>query len=188
MITIPPVELEQFISAFEQGEVIGYPTEAVFGLGCDPDIADAVNNVLAIKTRPQDKGLILIAATFEQLLPYIDISELEPEIINKVHATWPGPYTWIMPKAKTTPDYLTGGRNTIAVRVSAHPTVIALCNAVNKPLVSTSANPSGEAPARTLEQIKTYFADTIFAIDGEVDHNAQPSKIQDAVTGKVLRG
>ena len=124
MITIPPVELEQFITAFEQGEVIGYPTEAVFGLGCDPDIADAVNNVLAIKTRPQDKGLILIAATFEQLLPYIDISELEPEIINKVHATWPGPYTWIMPKAKTTPDYLTGGRNTIAVRVSAHPTVI----------------------------------------------------------------
>ncbi|MCH1414792.1 MAG: Sua5/YciO/YrdC/YwlC family protein, partial [Glaciecola sp.] len=70
----------------------------------------------------------------------------------------------------------------------AHPTVIALCNAVNKPLVSTSANPSGETPARTLEQIKTYFADTIFAIDGEVDHNAQPSKIQDAVTGKVLRG
>lgn len=188
MKTIPPVNLTEFITAFEQGEVIAYPTEAVFGLGCDPDNLDAVEKVLSIKTRPQDKGVILIAATFKQLLPYIDISKLNSEVLNKVHETWPGPFTWIMPKAEMTPDCLTGGRNTIAVRVSAHPTVVALCNAVNKPLVSTSANPSGETPARTFNQVKTYFLDTIFAIDGEVDHNAQPSKIQDAITGKVLRG
>ena len=182
------VLMAEFVSAFEQGEVLAYPTEAVFGLGCDPDNQDAVEKVLAIKTRPQDKGLILIAASIEQLNPYIDTSSLNAALLERVNTTWPGPFTWIMPKAARTPDYLTGGRDTIAVRVSAHPTVIQLCNAVNKPLVSTSANPSGAEPARNLAQIDTYFGRTVFAIDGEVDHNAQPSKIQDAVTGQILRG
>ena len=133
------VLMAEFVSAFEQGEVLAYPTEAVFGLGCDPDNQDAVEKVLAIKTRPQDKGLILIAASIEQLNPYIDTSSLNAAMMERVNTTWPGPFTWIMPKAARTPDYLTGGRDTIAVRVSAHPTVIQLCNAVNKPLVSTSA-------------------------------------------------
>jgi L-threonylcarbamoyladenylate synthase len=178
----------EFVKAFAQGEVLAYPTEAVFGLGCDPDNQSAVEKVLAMKTRPQDKGLILIAATIEQLYPYIDISSLDKSILDNVNATWPGPFTWIMPKAAQTPDYLTGGRETIAVRVSAHPTVIQLCQAVNKPLVSTSANPSGAEPARNIAQLNAHFGRTVFAIDGEVDHNAHPSKIQDAVTGQVLRG
>jgi L-threonylcarbamoyladenylate synthase len=182
------VFMVDFVSAFHQGEVLAYPTEAVFGLGCDPDNQAAVEKVLALKTRPQDKGLILIAATIEQLYPYIDISRLDEVMLARVTATWPGPFTWIMPKAAHTPDYLTGGRKTIAVRVSAHPTVIQLCHAVNKPLVSTSANPSGAEPARSIAQVNTYFGRTVFAIDGEVDHNAHPSKIQDAVTGQVLRG
>lgn len=180
--------LTDFVTAFQQGAVVAYPTEAVFGLGCDPDNQGAVEKVLAIKTRPQDKGVILIAANIEQLLPYIDITTLDSSILRNVYATWPGPFTWIMPKAADVPDYLTGGRDTIAVRVSAHPVVIELCQAVNKPLVSTSANPSGAEPARSIEQVRAYFAQTVFAIDGKVNHNAQPSKIQDAITGQVLRG
>ncbi len=186
---IPSAEtMSAFTAAFTGGQVIAYPTEAVFGLGCDPDNQAAVEQVLKIKTRPQDKGLILIAASLEQLMPYIDITPLSQAILAQVHATWPGPYTWIMPKAAKTPDYLTGNRSTIAVRVSAHPVVIALCNAVDGPLVSTSANPSGAEPARSLVDIDQYFGQSVFAIDGQVDHNAQPSKIQDALTGKVLRG
>lgn len=181
-------ELSAFKVAFASGATIAYPTEAVFGLGCDPDNDNAIANILNIKTRPQDKGVILIASQLEQLQNYVDFSALTKEQWAKVEASWPGPFTWIMPKHPQVSELLSGGRTTLAVRLSAHPTVRLLCDTVGKPMVSTSANPSGLAPARNIGQIATYFGDSVFVIDGPVDHTAQPSKIQDAVTGKVLRG
>ena len=92
---------EQVLNALQQGEVIAYPTEGVFGVGCDPDNPKAIQKLLDLKQRPVEKGLILIAASYEQLLPYIDESQLTPEQLATVHATWPGPYTWIMPARPT---------------------------------------------------------------------------------------
>jgi L-threonylcarbamoyladenylate synthase len=180
--------ITDFQHAFASGQTIAYPTEAVFGLGCDPDNDEAIARILSIKTRPQDKGVILIASQLAQLTRYVDISALTTEQWDTVQATWPGPYTWIIPKRTEVSELLSGGRATLAVRLSAHPVVRQLCDAVDKPMVSTSANPSGLEPARDIHKIAEYFADSVFVVDGPVDRTAQPSKIQDAVTGQVLRG
>lgn len=182
-----PIDFDAFEHAFFAGEVIAYPTEAVFGLGCDPDNLAAVQRVLDTKTRPQDKGVILIASHFSQLENYVDKSQLSDAQWQTVCDSWPGPFTWIIPKRPEVSPLLSGGRDSLAVRVSAHPVVQQLCDVVGKPMVSTSANPSGEVPARDLAQIDKYFADSVFKVDGDVDHSARPSKITDAVTGKVLR-
>lgn len=118
----------------------------MFGLGCDPDSEAAVQRLLAIKQRPVEKGLILIAADLAQLQDYIDLSQLSDEQLARVQASWPGPFTWIMPARATTPSWLTGQFDTLAVRVTGHPQVQGLCRAFGKPLVSTSANLTGESP------------------------------------------
>jgi len=85
------------LQALNQQQVIAYPTEAVFGLGCDPDSEQAVEALLALKRRPREKGLILIADNYQQLLPYIDDSQLSEQRLEEILACWPGPVTWVMP-------------------------------------------------------------------------------------------
>ena len=128
--------ISQAVAALRQQQVIAYPTEAVFGLGCDPLAEAAVMKLLAIKQRPVEKGLILVAANFEQLKDYIDLDKLSAERLSEIEATWPGPYTWVMPSKPTVPKWLTGQFDSIAVRVSAHPSVQALCVEFNGPITS----------------------------------------------------
>lgn len=181
-------EFEQAVAALRAGGVIAYATEAVFGLGCDPDNQAAVQLLLAIKQRPVEKGLILIAADLAQLEAYIDLAQLSDEQRARVLASWPGPFTWIMPAKAHTPDWLTGRFDTLAVRISAHPQVQALCRAFGKPLVSTSANLTGEEPARSVAQIGHELAGQLAHIQiGEVGGLCNPSEIKDARTGALIR-
>lgn len=181
-------EFEQAVAALRAGGVIAYATEAVFGLGCDPDNRAAVQRLLAIKQRPVEKGLILIAADVSQLEHYIDLSQLNSEQMARVDASWPGPFTWIMPARASTPAWLTGRFDTLAVRVSGHPQVQALCRAFGKPLVSTSANLTGEEPARSVAQIGQALAAQLAHIQvGEVGGLSNPSEIKDARSGAVIR-
>lgn len=181
-------EFELAVAALQHDGVIAYATEAVFGLGCDPDSEAAVQRLLAIKQRPVEKGLILIAADLAQLQDYIDLDQLTSEQLAKVEASWPGPFTWIMPARPDTPAWLTGQFDTLAVRVTAHPQVQALCRAFGKPLVSTSANLTGEEPARRLADIGELLASQLaYILPGEVGGQANPSEIKDARTGAVIR-
>ncbi|MBL0463398.1 Sua5/YciO/YrdC/YwlC family protein [Aeromonas dhakensis] len=181
-------EFELAVAALQHDGVIAYATEAVFGLGCDPDSEAAVQRLLAIKQRPVEKGLILIAADLAQLQDYIDLEQLTSEQLAKVEASWPGPFTWIMPARPDTPAWLTGQFDTLAVRVTAHPQVQALCRAFGKPLVSTSANLTGEEPARRLTDIGELLASQLaYILPGEVGGQANPSEIKDARTGAVIR-
>jgi len=123
------------------GGVIAYPTEAVYGLGCDPLDAQAVTRLLAIKRRPVEKGLILIASRFDQLGPYVQ--PLTAAIRQRLDESWPGPNTWLLPADPATPRWIRGDHRTIAVRVTAHPLAAALCEAFGGAIVSTSANPAG---------------------------------------------
>ncbi|WP_047049373.1 L-threonylcarbamoyladenylate synthase [Vibrio mexicanus] len=179
---------EQVVSALKQGEVIAYPTEGVFGVGCDPDDTSAIEKLLEIKQRPVEKGLILIAASYEQLMPYIDESQLTKEQLDKVHATWPGPVTWIMPASKQVSDWVSGQFDSIAVRVTDHPLVQKLCVEFGKPLTSTSANLTGEPPCMTTLEVEQQLGDRLVAIlDGETGGRNKPSEIRDAKTSKILR-
>lgn len=179
--------LSQASARLKKGEVIAYPTEAVFGLGCDPDCQSAVMTLLQLKQRSIDKGLILIASHFKQLIPYIDETALTIEQQQKAIASWPGPITWLMPKNKTTPYFLTGQYNSIAVRVTNHPLVCQLCDLFGKPLVSTSANLSGHEPCRTVIEVTKQFGDTLPILQGETGQRSQPSEIRDIKTGQIIR-
>ncbi|PWD67649.1 L-threonylcarbamoyladenylate synthase type 1 TsaC [Pectobacterium versatile] len=168
-------------------QVIAYPTEAVFGLGCDPDSEVAVNRLLALKQRPRQKGLILIAADFSQLAPYIDDSALSDEQKAVMFSTWPGPVTWVLPAKRTTPQWLTGQFSSLAVRVSDHPLVKELCQRYGKPLVSTSANLSGQPPCRTAHEVSQQFGDDFPVLVGDVGGRMNPSEIRDVLTGELIR-
>lgn len=180
--------LNHVVAALRQEEVIAYPTEAVFGVGCDPDSEQAVMKLLALKQRPVEKGLILIAANYEQLAPYIDDSQLTDEQKQRIFDSWPGPVTWVMPTKPGVPCFLTGQFDTIAVRVTDHPLVQALCLAFGKPLTSTSANLTGQEPGRTVAEVELQLGDRLAAIlQGDTGGRENPSEIRDARTGQIFR-
>jgi len=169
-----------------EGGVVAYPTEAVYGLGCDPLDPEAVGRLLAIKGRAEKKGLILIAANFDQLRPYL--GELPPARFKKVRKSWPGPATWIFPAAPGTPKWLTGEHGTIAVRVTAHPIAAALCRSAGMALVSTSANRSGQPPARSATEVRRRLGPLLdVVLTGPTGDLKRPTPIRDARTGATLR-
>lgn len=170
----------------QRGELILYPTEAVYGIGCAPHDDEAIQTLLAIKQREKSKGVILIAARYEQLLAYIE--PLTNEMLARIGNTWPGPNTWIVPARADTSPLLTGGRNTLAVRVTQHPVVRALCEACGHPLVSTSANISGHPEARDIETAASLFQNQVpLLVLGDLGSERKPSTIRDVTTGQVLR-
>jgi L-threonylcarbamoyladenylate synthase len=142
--------------------------------------------LLGLKRRPDTKGLILIAADFAQIAPFLDIPA--GEMRDRLLAGWPGPVTWIVPAARTTPAWLLGQRGTLAVRVTAHPVAAALCRAFGGAIVSTSANPSGARPARTLLKTRGYFTHApLHYLPGSLGGLDRPTAIFDARDGTRLR-
>jgi len=169
-----------------RGGVVAYPTESVWGLGCDPWSRHAVERLLALKQRDPAKGLILIAADmadFEACLNHLD--EKQRQILFE---SWPGPVTWLVPNNGFAPSWVTGEFSTVALRVTDHPLAAGLCRAWGGPLVSTSANPGGSPPAKTSTRVRAYFGRDIDAITpGAVGQHPRPSEIRDLSSGKVLR-
>lgn len=180
--------IDDCIAAVRKGGLIAYPTEGVWGLGCDPRDEAAVMRLLALKQREVDKGLILVAANEAQLAGYIDLSALDAEAIDAIRAGWPGPNTWIVPAAPGAPRWITGSHDGIAVRVSAHPVVIALCEAFGRALVSTSANIASEPAPRSRAELDPRIAAGVDAVcAGETSGLSQPTAIRDARDGRTLR-
>lgn len=174
------------VEVLRAGGIIAYPTEGVYGLGCDPFNAAAVVRLLAVKGRPQDKGVILIASDFAQLGDLI--RPLDAERMARVLATWPGAVTWVLPARPGVAHWLTGSHGTLAVRVTAHPLASALCRRFGRPVVSTSANRSGRRPARNPLQVRRRLADGVdYIVHGRLGVAAGPSEVRDAMTGAVLR-
>lgn len=174
--------------AFEQGGVIAYPTEGVFGLGCDPTNEQAIERLISVKSRSVEKGLILLAGDYEQLKPFINEALLPAEKKQRMLDTWPNGTTFVVPANKTLPVFLTGKFATIAVRVTNQPDVVALCAATTKPIVSTSANISGQESAITWQGLSADIVDKIdFIIKGNTLGYTKASTIVDAITGTVFR-
>lgn len=178
------LDIAQATKQLKAGKVLAMPTEAVYGLSVDPTQLDAVHALLALKGRDFDKGFILVAADLAQLAPWI--MPLTDEMLQRVQPTWPGPVTWIVPAQPDVSLSITGGRGTLAIRVSAHPEVQAICRAFG-PLVSTSANPSGKPPAVTAEQVRSYFGNDFPVLAGELGGLARPTTVRDVITGAVIR-
>lgn len=178
-------KIKQAVEALKAGEVIAYPTEAVYGLGCDPWNEVAVRRVLDIKQRSWKKGLILIAADFTQLQEFI--APVSSEIVKKLESAWPGPTTWLLPISEGLPSYLCGVHDTIAVRVTAHEQTIDLCRAFGGAIVSTSANHNGMEPAKTQYQVRKTLPEISVVLSGLCTGADKPTEIRDAQTGKKIR-
>jgi L-threonylcarbamoyladenylate synthase len=190
MAVSEPLSHEQRLRArnmVRTGGVLAYPTEAVWGLGCDPWNQQAVEKILALKARPVEKGMILVASSVQQVRFLLD--PLPEELQRAAESFWPGPVTCLLPDInQQIPEWVRGAHTTIAVRVSDHPVVRALCDAAGMPLISTSCNPAGEAPARDAAQVRGYFEDHLdWIVPGELGGNPNPSRIIDIVTGEQLR-
>ncbi|MBT1451611.1 Sua5/YciO/YrdC/YwlC family protein [Glaciecola sp. XM2] len=172
---------------FDAGSVFAYPTEAVFGLGCDPLNEQAVHRILELKQRPVEKGMILIAQSYAQIAPYVDVSDLDDVTQKAIKDSWPGPFTWLLPKSSKTPAFISGDSDMVAVRVTSHALVCEMCLAVNGPMVSTSANPATQEPARSEAEVLDYFGADVILIEGALGKQKTPSTIIHSKTMETIR-
>ncbi len=166
------------------GGIIAYPTEGVFGLGCLPDDLPAVVRLLRVKQRDARKGLILIAATSEQLDGWVALPEgrsiPEPDPTH--------PVTWIVPAGPRVDPIVRGEHSGIAVRITSNPVAAAICNAVDSPIVSTSANLSGKPVARNRIVLRRQFAQRVdYIVPGDCGPASGASEIRELSSNKVLR-
>jgi len=187
-MTILTADVKQAAQVLKAGGVIAYATEAIFGLGCDPHNPQALQKLLLLKRRPAAKGLILIAGDEQQVHPYLDLAQISDAMWQPVRASWPGPVTWILPANPSVSALLCGEHDSLAVRVSAHPQVQALCHAFAGAVVSTSANLSEQAPAKTVDEVMAQFPGSLdLILIGKTGGADKPSEIRDALTGKIIR-
>jgi L-threonylcarbamoyladenylate synthase len=178
--------VQQSVRILRAGGVIAYATESVWGLGCDPMQEAAVERLLAIKQRDANKGLILIASTWAQVAPWL--LAVSAEHVALMQSTWPGPVTWLAPIPPGFPRWLYGQHDRIALRVSAHTGVQALCTAFGGPLVSTSANRSGMAAARNALSVRLRLGNELdFILPGRVAGLPRPSEIRDLCSQRIVR-
>ena len=181
--------LRQAAAVIHAGGVLAYPAEGVYGLGCRPDDARAVHRLLELKQRPVSAGLILIAADWQQLEGWIEPTPAELQRLRFAPgAAGSPPVTWVVQAGPWTPGWITGGRPTVAVRVTAHPVAAGLCLASGLPLVSTSANRRGKPPARSALAARLRFgAQLDLVVGGATGGGRGPSEIRSAASGNVLR-
>ncbi|QJC29102.1 Sua5/YciO/YrdC/YwlC family protein [Enterobacteriaceae endosymbiont of Plateumaris rustica] len=175
-----------FINELKLGKIIAYPTESVFGLGCDPDNKNAVYKLLSMKQRDINKGLILIAANYKQILSYIDEKKLSLNNINMILSCQKF-MTWTIPISLNTPYWLIGNFNSIAIRITNYYPINKLCRLYGKPIVSTSANITGYKPCLYSHEINYYFKEKILILKDYIAGYKKPSEIRDSITNKIIR-
>lgn len=176
--------IEQAARALHRGAVLAYPTEGVWGLGCDPAREDTLSRLLALKQRPWRKGLILIASDWSQLAPWLAVEEPPAACA----ALWPGHVTCLLPARPEVCPLLRGEHPNLAVRISAHPPVRALCEAFGGAIVSTSANRAGRPTPGSLTRLRAQFGPAVdHYLNAPLGQARGPSRIMDPFTGRQLR-
>lgn len=176
---------QSIVAHLKRGGLIAYPTESCYGLGCDPDNRQAVLRLLKLKRRNQCKGLILIAAHYHQIARYLQPLTLAEQA--KLHIDSAQVVTYLIPARLSTPRWLRGEYDTLAVRLTAHHFAKQLCREVGSALVSTSANRSGQQPAKTYDECQRLFGKDVWVLRGEVGKRKQPSTIRSWLDGKIVR-
>ena len=181
-----PHRFELAAKTLLQGGVMAYPTEAVWGLGCNPLDPSAVNKLLSLKHRQVENGLILVAADIQQLAPYLQglPATLQDKLSNKGSVAT----TWLIPDNDYAPRWIIGRHHRVAVRVSAHPVVVNLCQGFGGPIVSTSANITGRPALLREWQLRRCFGDGVdYYLSGQLGGSDKPTEIRDVISDEVIR-
>ncbi len=175
--------LGSVVNSLKKGEVVAYPTEGVWGLGCDPSNEKAITRLLNMKGRSESKGLILIGSNLEQFSKFIEVEKYKDKLLEK----WPGHHTWLVPPKSETSKLITGNNEKIALRLSSHKNVVELCEEFKGAIISSSANKENAPTPGSPDEIKGVFPD-IKVLIGELGGQSQPSRIEDLLTGELIRG
>ncbi|QLB12110.1 tRNA threonylcarbamoyladenosine biosynthesis protein RimN [Bisgaardia hudsonensis] len=181
------MNIQQIVEKLKQDQVVAYPTEAVFGLGCNPLSESAVKNLLVLKKRPIEKGLIIIAPKLDYLIPFIDDRQFTEQHWQRLTQKYDRPMTWVVPAKNYIPKFLTGQFSTIAVRLCDHSAVKMLCEQTGFALTSTSANLTGLPPCKTAEQVLQQFGEDFPVLTAEVGKAKKTSEIRDILTNQIFR-
>ena len=179
-------EINRAVAVLRRGGVIAYPTEAVWGLGCDPNNTQAIEKVLGLKKRSVDKGLILIGSNADQFSKHVQgLDKSQKELFKTLQSR---PTTWLVPDNGTSSQWVVGEHDTVALRITDHPVAKALCDVFGGPIVSTSANPQGMPAAIKAADVEAYFAEALdYQVTGCVAGILSVSEIKNLLTGEVLR-
>jgi L-threonylcarbamoyladenylate synthase len=174
-----------FAAHLKRGGVIAYPTESCYGFGCDPANRRAVQRILKLKQRPQRKGLILIASSYQQVEHYIlPLTSAEQQ---RLRADGAQAVTYLMPASPSCPRWLRGEHDSLAVRLTAHPFARQLCRNAGSALVSTSANRSGHRAVKTYRDCLRMFGEKVWVFRGRVGKRKRPSTIKVWGGDKIVR-
>jgi L-threonylcarbamoyladenylate synthase len=179
------IPIRQLAAHLKCGGLIAYPTESCYGLGCDPSNRNAVLRLLKLKQRPQRKGLILIASHYRQVARYLQPLALHEQ--QKLRRDGAQAITYLLPTRHNAPHWLRGIHDTLAVRLTAHPFARQLCCSTGSALVSTSANRSGQRPAKTYAECQRLFGKKVWVLPGRVGKRKQPSTIRAWADGRIVR-
>lgn len=180
-----PWALNRLAQAISAGAVIGYPTDTIWGFGCDPLNYASVERILKIKNRSADKGLILLSSQLEHCLPYIDIDAQHHELLLEPRER---PTTWLVNASEKCPWWIRGSFSTVAIRICDHPLMRVLCAQLESPLVSTSANRAGRPAVRNALQMRRQFADELdLIVTGFQTGGGSASEIKSLASGVTLR-
>ncbi len=182
-----PWAIKRLGNAIQQGAVIVYPTDTIWGLGCHPQLAHSVSRILSIKQRPVEKGLILLCSNLDYFAPYIS-DQLSAEQTNRLTQKTGHPITWLIPASTHCPDWIRGHSSYVAIRVTSHPFVSTICQQIQSPIVSTSANRAGCAPVRNSWQARRKFIDQVDSIVCGYDSGTmRASEIKSLESGQIFR-
>jgi L-threonylcarbamoyladenylate synthase len=180
-----PWALNRLAHAVSQGAIFGYPTDTIWGFGCHPLIANSVARILQIKNRSADKGLILLSSRLEYCAAYVGLNS---EQLKPVLSTTDHPITWLVPASGNCPAWIRGNNPTVAIRITDHPLLEFLCDRLETPIVSTSANRSSKSTARNSMQMHKQFGDELdFIVSGFATGSNRPSEIKSLLNGTTAR-
>ena len=178
------MEIKKIHQILVNGGVIAYPTESVFGLGCDPSNEQAIAKILKIKKRTLEMGLVLLAPSIEIIDDWTNMNNKQLKVFSSPSLR---PTTYIVPASNSVPKWLTV-KNTLAVRVSNDPFIKNICGMMGLPIVSTSANLHGEQPCRSADEVEKIMGSQldyiVFKPTGSFNN---PSTIVDLSSGKTIR-
>lgn len=185
---LPPALQEQLqaaIAVLRNGGVVAVPTDTLYGLAADFTSASAVRRVIEIKGRPEEMGMPLLLSDAADLsLVAIDLPKAAWTL---AHRFWPGALTLVVPRSPAVSDLVTGGRDTVAVRVPNHPVPIAIARGLGRPITGTSANRSGQPPCQISGDVRLHLGN---AVDMILEGGDTPQGIQSTIvdlTGPVPR-
>ncbi len=181
-----PWNLNRYVRAIARGAVFAYPTDTIWGFGCHPLSATGVVRILAIKRRSAAKGLILLASRLDYAEPFVTLDAAARDALARPAAQ---PTTFLVPASADCPPWLTGAHPTIALRITDHPLIERLCDGIEAPLVSTSANRAGGPTVRNYLQARRRFgAELDFVVAGYAAGSGRPSTIRSLADGAIIRG